>query len=111
MLTRALQKGAANSWRSSSARYGGRTWPLAVVIACNLAATTLFGGSVAILLVTATETLYAVMHPDKFTWFNADAASALVGYAALAFFASIFPILLSIGINRRYRRRCRTCGR
>lgn len=111
MLTRALQKGAANSWRMSSAKYGGRTWPLVVLIASNLAATTLFGGSLAILLVTATETLYALLNPDRFSWFSAEASSALIGYAAIAFFGSMFPILLSIGINRRYRLRCKNCGR
>ena len=110
MITRAFQRGAAKSWRTSSAKYGGRSWPLVAVMISNLTATTLFGGSLMLCLVVATETVYALVNPSKFTWFSAEASSALVGYAVIAFFSSAMPILITIGINKLYRRRCRTCG-
>ena len=111
MLTRAVQRGIASSWRQSSAHYGGRSWPLALVMLSNLAATTLFGGSLMLFLVALAETVYAILSPDGFTWFGPEAAQALIAYGAIAFVGSVVPMLLTMGINRLYRRRCKTCGR
>ena len=57
------------------------------------------------------ETAFALANPDQFTWFGPEAARALIGYGAIAFFASIFPMALTAGINKLYRQRCKTCGR
>ncbi len=111
MISGMLQRSAASSWRQSSAKYGGRSWPLLVVMVSNLIATTLFGGSIMLFLVAATETVYAYVNPGTFTWFAPEAAQALVGYGAIAFLASVLPVLLTIGINHRYRRKCKSCGR
>ena len=111
MLTRAVKRGVASSWRQSSAHYGGRSWPLAAVMVSNLAATTLFGGSLMLFLVAFIEMLYARLNPDEFTWFGPEAAMALVSYGAVAFVSSIVPMLITAGINKLYRRRCKTCGR
>ena len=111
MLTRALQRGAASGWRQSSAHYGGRSGLLALVMISNLAAVTLFGGAVMLLVVAGVETAYAILASDKATWFSAEAGSALAGYAAICFVASIIPVVITAAINRMYRRRCKTCGR
>ena len=111
MLTRAVQRGMARSWRQSSAHYGGRSWPLALVMLSNLAAVTLFGGAILLFLVALIEMLYARLNPDEFTWFGPEAAMALVSYGAVAFVGSIVPMLVTMVINKLYRRRCKTCGR
>ncbi len=111
MITRSVKRGIASSWRQSSAHYGGRNWPLAAVMLCNLTATTLFGGSLMLLLVALVETTYAAANPDRFTWFSVGAAQALLSYAAIAFFGSLVPMLATMVLNRIYRRRCKTCKR
>ena len=111
MLTRALQRGAASGWRQSSAHYGGRSWPLFVVVICNLSAVTLFGGAVMLLVVAGVETAYTILASDQATWFSAEAGSALAGYSGISFVASIVPMVATWAINRMYRRRCKSCGR
>lgn len=111
MLTRAVTRGVARSWRQSSSYYGGRSWPLALVMLSNLAAVTLFGGALMLFLVAFVEMLYARLNPDEFTWFGPEAAMALITYGAIAFVGSIVPMLVTAGINKVHRRRCKTCGR
>ena len=111
MITRSLQRSAARSWRESSSKYGGRSWPLAAVMLCNFTSVVFFGGSLMLFAVALIETVFLLLNPGLFTWFGSEAARALVSYGAIAFFASIFPMLLTAGINRLYRRRCRSCGR
>ncbi len=91
--------------------YGGRSWPLVVVMFSNLAATILFGGGLMLLAVAAVETVYSASDPDAHTWFTAAASGALTGLGITSLLSSAGPMILTASINKIFRRRCRTCGR
>ena len=91
--------------------YGGRVGLLFAVLACNLLAVTLFGGGLALFIVSGLETAYVIVSPDAYTWFSADAGTALRGYGLVAFLSSPAPMVATILINRYHRVRCKTCGR
>ena len=110
MLTKAVGRSMGSSWKTSSARYGGRSGMLLAVMICNLAAVTLFGGGAMLLLVAGVETAYVLVAPDSVTWFSPAAGSALAGYGGISFVASLAPIIVTSAINRFFRRRCKTCG-
>ena len=52
-----IHRAVAASWRLSSARYGGRSWPLAAVMLSNLTSVVLFGGGLMLILVATAEYL------------------------------------------------------
>ena len=111
MMIRALQRGIASGWKQSSVYYGGRTWPLVVVMFSNFGATTLFGGGIMLLGVAAVETGYLAIAPTSHSWFTSEVSAVLTAYGFLSLLASAVPILATAGINKLYRRRCKTCGR
>ncbi len=106
-----IQRAVAASWKLSSARYGGRSWPLAAVMLSNLMSVVLFGGGLMLILVATAEYCYALMSPERYTWFTGEAWRALTGYGAVAFFASVVPVFVTGRLNAAFRRRCRTCDR
>ena len=91
MICKAIGRG----WIKSAHWYGGRTWTLALVTILNLVAVTLFGGGLMLLLLAAGN----------------DAWRAMVTDAALYLGASLVPMVATALLNRKYRRRCTTCGR
>ena len=111
MLTKIPQRALASVWKQSSLHYGGRNWPLAVVMLSNLSATILFGGGLTLLIVAAVETIYSSSNPGAHTWLTAEASGALTGLGAAFLLASAGPMILTASINRMFRRRCKTCGR
>ena len=106
-----IQRAVAASWKLSSARYGGRDWCLAAVMLSNLTSVILFGGGLMLIVVATTEYCYALMSPERYTWFTGEAWRALAGYGTVAFFASFVPVFVTGRLNAAFRRRCRTCGR
>ena len=106
-----IHRTIAASWKLSSARYGGRSWPLAAVMLSNLTSVVLFGGGLMLILVATAEYLYLLTSPERYTWFTGEAWRALTAYGAVAFFASLVPVFVTGRLNAAFRRRCRTCGR
>ena len=106
-----IHRAVAASWKLSSARYGGSSWCLAAVMLSNLTSVVLFGGGLMLIAVATAEYCYALMSPERYTWFTGEAWRALTGYGAVAFFASVVPVFVTGRLNAAFRRRCRTCDR
>ena len=83
-----IHRAVAASWKLSSARYGGSSWCLAAVMLSNLTSVVLFGGGLMLIAVATAEYCYALMSPERYTWFTGEAWRALTGYGAVAFCAS-----------------------
>ena len=111
MLQREVGRALAAPWKQSSAKYGGRTWPLVAVMLSNLTAVVFFGGGLMLCAVAGLEAVYSQASPDAATWFTHEAGVALRGYGITAFLGSVVPMAITVVINRRYRNRCKTCGR
>lgn len=111
MLTKQVNRGIASVWRQSSMHYGGRSWPLAVVMVSNLSATILFGGGLTLLIVAAVETIYSSSNTGAHTWFTAETSGALTGLGVAFLLSSAGPMILTASINKLFRRHCKTCGR
>ncbi len=106
-----IHRAVAASWKLSSARYGGGSWPLAAVMLSNLTSVVLFGGGLMLIGVATAEYLYFLTSPERYTWFTGAAWRALTAYGAVAFIASVVPAFVTGRLNAAFRRRCRTCGR
>ena len=111
MIMSPVKRALASVWRQSSTHYGGRSWPLAVVMLSNLSATVLFGGGLMLLIVAAVETIYAASNPDALSWFTAEASTAITGLGVASLLSSAGPMILTASINKLLRRRCGKCGR
>ena len=90
-----IYKAIGRGWIKSAHWYGGRTWTLALVTFLNLVAVILFGGGLMLLLLAAAD----------------DTCRAMVTIAALYLGASLVPMVAVALLNRKYRRRCKTCNR
>lgn len=90
-----IYKAIGGGWLKSAHWYGGRTWPLALVMMLNLVAVTLFGGGVMLLLLGLAD----------------YTGRSMVTIAALSLGVSLVPMATTALLNRKYRRRCQTCGR
>ena len=99
------------SLQMSARWYGGRVSLLLLVLAANLLAVILFGGGLAMFIVSGLETVFVITSPEEATWFNAETRTALQGYGLIGILSSPLPMVATTLINRMHRVRCKACKR